>query len=156
MRGGLTGINRRDALAAVAVVGLGLFGITEALGYRLGEMRNIGPGAFPLIVSVLILIAGVLIGFESIFKRHHDGEYPAPYAPNYRVLLFVMASLLSFAAVTPMFGAVPGIVVCVFLSAQADGSLRLWQTAILAALIAGFCALVFVVLLNLPLELFVW
>lgn len=157
MRGRLASIRRRDALAAVAVIALGVFGIVEALGYRLGELRNIGPGTFPLIVSALIVASGVLIGAESLAPPPPaETDDPANDPPRYRVLLFVTAGLLSFAVLTPIAGAVPGIVACVFLTAYADGSLSLWRIALLAAAVAAFCAVVFVQLLNLPLNLVEW
>ncbi len=150
----LAAINRRDAWTAVAVVALGLAGVVMALDYRLGELRNIGPGAFPLIVSLLIVLSGMLIAMEGLAPEREEVIDDGP--PPYRVLIFVTAGLLAFTVVTPMAGAVPGILACVILASLADGSLRVWQVGALAALVAGFCALVFVVLLKLPLELVTW
>ncbi len=156
MRSSLAKIRRRDVAVAAAVIAFGAFGIAESLSYRLGELRNIGPGAFPFIVSALIVLSGILIAAEGLFQNGPEGDEIPEGAPNWRVLIFITTALLSFAAITPEFGVVPGIVVCVFIAAQADGSLRLWQTGLLAVLIAGFCAVVFVVLLKLPLELVDW
>ncbi|MBE9640144.1 tripartite tricarboxylate transporter TctB family protein [Salipiger mangrovisoli] len=152
----LAAIDWRDASVAVAVMALGLTGVVLASRYSLGEMRNIGPGAFPMIVSVLILLAGGLIAIESVVMRREEGDDLSAEPVPYRVLLFVTAGLLAFALLTPVAGAVPGILACILLAAMADGSLRLWQVAVLAALVAGFCALVFVVLLKLPMTLVTW
>lgn len=146
---------RNDALAAAAVLALGVFGIVESLGYRLGAMRNIGPGVFPLIVSAGLVISGLLILIEALAVRPGAEDADMSGAAP-RVLIFVTAALLAFAVLMPPAGLVPAIVVAVGLSALADGSLRLWQVAALAAGVAGFCALVFVYFLNLPLDLVRW
>ncbi|MCT4373037.1 tripartite tricarboxylate transporter TctB family protein [Yangia mangrovi] len=156
MRIKLAAIDWRDASVAVAVLALGLTGVVLSSRYSLGEMRNIGPGAFPMIVSVLIVLTGLLIAIESVVARHEEGDDLRGEPVPFRVLLFVTAGLLAFVALTPLAGAVPGILACVFLASMADGSLRLWQVALLAALVAGFCALVFVVLLKLPMTLVTW
>lgn len=156
MRNKLAAIDWRDASAAVAVMALGLTGVVLSSNYHLGEMRNIGPGAFPMIVSALIVLSGILIAVESLAARHEEGDDLRSEPVPHRVLLFVTSGLLAFAALTPLAGAVPGILACVCLAAMADGSLRLWQVAALAALVAGFCALVFVVLLKLPMTLVAW
>jgi hypothetical protein len=152
----LLGLPWRDAASALAVMGIGAFGVIEALGYRLGELRNIGPGAFPLGVGVLLLACGVLIVAEGRMAAPGAAEDPAASRAPLRVILLVCGGLLSFVLLMPRFGAVPGIVACVVISAHADGSLRLWQVLLLAAGMAAFCAFVFAGLLNLPLELLTW
>lgn len=138
----------RRIVSALGIVALGGFGAYQALGDNLGALRNIGPGAFPLIVSALLVISGLIILFEDAAPR---GE-----GSSLRVLAFVIASLLAFAFLTPIIGSMPAIAASVFLAASADGSLKIWQVAALAAAVAVFCAIVFVGLLNLPLPLFAW
>jgi len=138
----------RRIVSALGIVALGGFGAYEALGDSLGALRNIGPGAFPLIVSVLLMASGLIILFED--------AAPGGKGASWRVLAFVIASLLSFALLTPIIGSMPAIATSVFLAAYADGSLKIWQVAALAVLVAVFCAIVFVGLLNLPLPLFKW
>ena len=145
----------RDAVSALAILGLGLFAIVEALGYRLGELRNIGPGAFPLIVGALLVLSGFLIIAEGLGRLNAD-EANSEGSASLRVLAFVCAALFAFAYMMPRFGTVPAIVVCVVLAAQADGSLRMWQVLALATGMAAFCTIVFVTLLNLPLDLIKW
>lgn len=146
----------RNAVSALAILGLGLFAIVEALGYRLGELRNIGPGAFPLIVGALLVLSGFLIFAEGLGRLNADEEANSEDAASLRVLAFVCAALFAFAYMMPKFGTIPAIMVCVVLAAQADGSLRLWQVLLLAAGMAAFCTVVFVTLLNLPLDLIKW
>lgn len=151
----LAQLSGRDLLAAAAVLALGIFGMVEAMDYRLGELRNIGPGAFPLAVSTLLVVSGLLIAAEGTVAIRADRDQSAETAPV-RVVIFIAAGLLAFAFLMPRFGLLPAIAACVGLSAFADGSLRLWQVALLAAAVAAFCAVVFVVLLNLPLDLVTW
>ncbi len=151
----LVSVRTKDAIAAAAVAALGVFGMIEATSYRMGELRNIGPGTFPLIVSAMILAAGILIGLESLAPVADEDE-GVQDRPNWRALLFVTTGLLSFTLIAPLFGAVPGIFACVYLAAWADGTLSFWRVGILAAGISAFCAFVFVHLLNLPLDLVEW
>ena len=145
----------QDSVAALAVIALGAYGTVESLGYPLGGLRNIGPGAFPLIVSVLLVLSGALILAEGVAALGRERDAP-PELAAFRVMIFIVAGLLAFALLIPRFGLAPAIAACVALSALADGNLKAWQVAVLAATIACFCAVVFVVLLNLPLDLVTW
>ncbi len=151
----LFGMAWRDAMSALAVFCLGAFAIVEGVSYRLGELRNIGPGTFPVIVGTLLVLSGLLIVAEGLAGSNHK-DMPEAEAAPVRVLVFVCAALLAFAFLMPRFGTVPAIVACVILAANADGSLRLWQVVALAFGMAAFCTVVFVYLLNLPLELWTW
>lgn len=143
-------IDLRDGLAALFVLLIGAFGIADALTHNFGTMRNIGPGAFPLIVSILILASGIWILVES-WRAQGDVEASGGSSP--RVIAFVVAGMLAFALLAQQFGIGPGIFACVVLSAMAEGKLKWWQMLLLATVLTGFCALVFITFLNLPLRL---
>lgn len=149
------GMPWRDAASAAAILAIGTFAVIESLGYRLGELRNIGPGAFPLGIGVLLIVCAAVIVVEGRLNVHRAREEDEGGA-QIRALVMICAALLSFVFLMPRFGAVPGIIACVGLSAYADGSLRFWQAALLGAAMAGFCAVVFTILLNLPLDLVKW
>ena len=155
MRRAFLKLSWRDSVSALVIFGLGLFAVMEALSYRLGELRNIGPGTFPLIVGTLLILSGLLIIAEGS-GRPNSHEVNPEGGATLRVLAFVSAALFAFALLMPRFGAVPAIMICVFLAAQADGSLRPLQILVLAAGMAAFCALLFATVLNLPLDLFKW
>ncbi|NQV98312.1 MAG: tripartite tricarboxylate transporter TctB family protein [Rhodospirillales bacterium] len=147
------GVAWPDWVAAGAMIGLGAFGVAESLQYGLGVLRNIGPGTFPLIVSTFIFAAGWLILVEGVMATAPSVQIK--WAPP-RVLLFILAGLLSFAFLAQRFGLVPGIFGCVILSCMAEGRLKWWQVLAIAAVLSGFSAFVFVEILSLPLRLVRW
>lgn len=142
-----------DIVASISVICIGAFGISDAMTHDFGVLRNIGPGAFPLIVSLMIIIAGLLIlieaGLGSSPVGVQEGNSP-------RVLIFIITGLLAFSLLSQRFGILPGIFACVTLTSLAENKLKPWQVALLSLFLTAFCALVFIYFLKLPLRLVKW
>lgn len=143
----------RDSLAALCVVSIGFVGIWDATTHNFGVMKNIGPGAFPLIVSIMIVCSGALIFTEGKWGKTAE-DPPAGNSP--RVIIFVAAGMLSFGFLAQRWGIMPGIIACVTLCSLAENDLKIWQIVTLSLALTGFCALIFIYFLHLPLRLLSW
>jgi Tripartite tricarboxylate transporter TctB family len=132
----------------------GLFLIAISLGFGLvslryprGDFARAGPGMFPLIVSSLLLLIGVITVVRSRYVEH------MPITFNARNIALILASLCGFAIVSEHVNMIAGVIFMVFLASVA-GSAKysvVRNLKIAAGLIA--VALVFQKLLgfNLPL-----
>lgn len=58
--------NERSFAAGCLFIVIGIFGIVVAGGYRLGSAAQMGPGYFPLLVSILMTLLGVVIAVGSL------------------------------------------------------------------------------------------
>ncbi|MEO3690635.1 tripartite tricarboxylate transporter TctB family protein [Roseateles paludis] len=100
--------------------GLVLAGIALAFGlgalrFPLGTMAHAGPGLFPLMVSVMLLLVAVVMLVRSRFTR------PEPLDGGLRNVGLIMASLCAFALASHFVNMTAGIVALVFVSSFAGG-----------------------------------
>ncbi|MBU8546343.1 tripartite tricarboxylate transporter TctB family protein [Roseomonas sp. ROY-5-3] len=118
--------------------------------YNLGELRRMGPGAFPAGLGLLNALFGLLILVPAFFRK---GEMPVPAI---RPLLAIIAGGLSFAFLIEPAGLVPATVALVFVVALAEQKQRWLRTAILAAALSVMAVLVFTKGLGIPVPAFRW
>ena len=103
------------------VRGLFLSGIALAFGlpslqYKVGTFSRAGPGMFPLIVSSLLLTAGLIMVLRARFVARD------PMGLNLRNIGIVMASLCGFALLSLYLDMIVGITFLVFCSAFAGAT----------------------------------
>ena len=132
---------RGSALLGIAL----LFGV-PALSYRVGSLARAGAGLFPLLVSGLVGVIGLVMLVQARF------EAPEPVRFGLRNILLIMTSLVGFALIAKFVSTIPAIVFLVFVAglAGADYSLarNLKISAVLIVIAFGFRTLLG---LNLPL-----
>lgn len=138
-------INKADFFAGLLFILFGAgFGIT-ALDLDIGTTLRMGPGYFPLMLSVLLVLFGIAIvgtSFRSV------GEAVGPYAR--RGMVFILGAPVFFALTVRGAGFVPAIFVTTLIAAMAALKLRPVQAIGLAAGVTIFCTLVFSYALGLP------
>jgi len=101
-------MNDRNLVRGLFLVALSLaFGI-GAFRYPIGHFERAGPGLFPLMVSGLLLLIGVITVVRSRFVKH------VPLAFNYKNIAIILASLCGFALVSELVNMIAGIVFMVF------------------------------------------
>jgi len=96
------------ALVAIALC----FGI-PALTYRVGTFSNAGPGLFPLLVSCIVGLIGVVMIVRARFERVESLPF------KLRNIFIVLAGLVGFAIIAKHFNVVGAIVYLVFVSTLA-------------------------------------
>lgn len=144
-------ISGKTWLAGGLAGGVAFLGMQQAMGYDFGSARQIGPAVFPFGLSLILLLAAIGILAEDIItKARHDGPATAPII----VLAGVLGGPVAFALLVESFGLVPAIFGCVLIASVADRALTLVTALLLAAAMSLICGLVFVSLLNLPIDLF--
>jgi len=134
----------RGLLLAAIALGFGL----GALRYSVGTFAHAGPGLFPLMVSVLLLIVALATIVRSRFVK------AVPLGFNLKNIGLLLLALCSFALVTRwLHNMIAGIVVMVFIAGIAASG-NTWQRNLKIA--AGLIAIAFIFqkLLGLSLPLY--
>lgn len=128
----------------------GAAGIALALGYDLGTPTHVGPGGFPLILSVILAALGLANLVQGAL---------APYASGLgawraRAIYLVPLSVVFFGLTVERLGLVVAIVGTTIIAGLANPTIRVLEIAIMCAVLAIFGAAVFVYGLDLPFSLF--
>jgi hypothetical protein len=109
-------MNDRNFIRGLFLIAISLgFGLI-ALRYPRGDFARAGPGLFPLIVSSLLLLIGVITLVRSRYVEH------MPLIFNTRNIALILASLCGFAVISERVNMIAGIIFMVFLASTAGSA----------------------------------
>jgi len=118
-----------------------------ALNYQIGQFSRAGPGLFPLMVSCLLFLIGLITVVRSRFVES------VPLSYNMKNIVLILLGLCGFALISEHLNMIAGIVFLVFCTSFAGTSYSVVRNLkISAGLIA--VAFMFRILLGLQLPLF--
>ena len=122
-----------------------LFGLVSR-NYTIGQLSRSGPGLFPLMVSSLLFVVGLLSVVRSYFVE------PVPLDYNVKNIALILLSLVGFVVASEYLNMIVGIIFLVFCSTFAGTSYSVVRNIkISAGLIAIAFAFQKLLGLNLPL-----
>jgi hypothetical protein len=136
----------------MAVGGAFAFG---ASNYTIGTGARMGPGYFPLVLGVLLVLIGIAVTFTSMVVETEDGDKIGAIA--WKPLFFIIAANLVFGASIgglPLIGLKPlglivGIYLLTYIASHAGEEHNFKEVAILATILALLSYIAFIVLLKL-------
>lgn len=136
----------RNLVRGVVLIAIALaFGL-PALRYPIGDFTRAGAGLFPLLVSGLLLLIGVITVVRSRFVA------PLPLEFQYRNITIILTSLCGLALISLLINMTVGIVFMVFFAGFAASSYSVSRNVkVAAALVAVAFAFYKLLGLNLPL-----
>ena len=137
--------NVRDLLAGCLFLSFGLAFLYVAQDYQLGSARRMGPAYFPVVLSLILLGIGV-----ATVARAFVVAGPPIREVAGKALALVTAAVVLFGLMVQGAGLGIAAAALVLVSAPASRNFRLVPTLALAAALAAFCVLVFIVGLGLP------
>ena len=141
----------KDFWAGIIYIAFGLTGAIVGRDYSVGTTNQMGPGYFPLALSMLLMGVGLICLFRTFTVK-------APPLPAFRLkpALLIIGALLLCGYLLPRAGLIFALTALMLIAASAsDQFSSQWKKIIL--LIIGttvFCVIVFVHLLGLSLPLF--
>ena len=139
-------MNNLNLLRGLVLMAVALaFGI-GSLNYQIGQFSRSGPGLFPLMVSSLLLLIGVVTVVRSRFVEAVPVDY------NLKNIALILTSLCGFAVLSMFLNMIAGIVFLVFCSSFAGKTYTVARNLKVCAGLIGI-ALVFQKLLGLNLPL---
>jgi hypothetical protein len=138
----------KDFWAGLMFIGFGLVFAWMASGYSLGRAGRMGPGYFPLALSIVLLTLGAVIVLRALALRS------APVA-GLRVLPLALltVAIVAFGLVIEPVGLIAAVPLVTVIAARAGPEFRWLEAAGLALALLVFSAIVFVYGLGLPLKL---
>lgn len=142
--------NRKEFTLGLLYAAVGAFFALTSLDYDFGTRIRIGPGYFPFWLGVILAGIGVAILLRSLSPETESARLPDFHI---RGLIIVFGSLALFAALLKLLGAFFGVVLLVVLASVASHEFDLRKSLIWALIVAAFCAVLFVVLLDVQIPL---
>ena len=141
--------NPRDLGAAITFIVIGSAGMWFGREYDFGEAARMGPGYFPIMVSGLLVLIGIVVGAQAFAIEGVPIE-----RFRWRSVLLILAAVLCFGALIEVGGLATTIVATVAIAAFATHEAAWKGTLGLAVFLAAFCVIVFVYALGQPIPIF--
>lgn len=126
------------------------FGLTSFFGMEVGSALRMGPGYFPLVLSILITAIGLAVGLKAL-------TISAPFHPQhapFRSIVAIVVAPIIFGLTVRGLGFAPAVTLTAFSAAMAAKDQKPHLAAIIALAITAFCLAVFYYGLGLPVRLF--
>jgi hypothetical protein len=146
------GIGGYDWLTGGIVTAIGVFVVARSATYQVGSASHMGPGYFPLVSGILVIIFGLAI----IFVEGRRAVEGVNVQPQFRALVFISLGLASFAALIERTGLVPAVMATTILCCLANKSIRPLTAVALAVVAAALASAIFVWGLRMPMDLIEW
>jgi len=140
-------MTNRNVVRAAFVIAVALSFSIGSLRYSIGTFAHAGPGLFPLVISTIVLLLGVISLIQS---RYED---PVQMTFALRGFAIILTSFCGFAAVSYFIGMAAGIVFMVFCASLAGSSFS-WSRSLKIAAALLVVALLMNKVLNLDLPLY--
>jgi hypothetical protein len=110
-------MNNRNFVRGLCLIAIALlFGVVAINKYSIGQLSRSGPGMFPLLVSSMLFLVGLLTLVRSRFVD--------PVALDYNVknIAIILVSLVGFTVISEFVNMIPAIIFLVFVSTYAGTS----------------------------------
>ena len=138
-----------DLIAGVGLMAVGAFFGWQTLGLDIGTSLRMGPGYFPMILSGLMFLLGLLVAVQSLGR---EGEPGTPIA--WRGILFILPAPIFFGLTVRGLGFVPALFITTLIASQASVKMRPVYALVLAVAVTVISTLIFSYGLGLPFRRF--
>ena len=139
----------KDLVAGLMFIGIGIASIVIASNYTLGTAARMGPGYFPRILGILMIVLGAIIVLRSL-------RVSGPPLPGWkwRPVLVILGSVIVFGLVVNWLGLVFSTMLLIVLSSAASTEFRPKEAVISGVLLAALAVGVFII--GLKLQMGIW
>jgi hypothetical protein len=139
----------KDFVAGLMFVAFGIGAIVVAANYPLGTAARMGPGYFPRMLGILLIVLGSALALRAL--RLQGSPLPAwPWRPT----IVVLGSVVMFGLIVTRVGLALSTVILIVLASTASNESRPKEAVISGIALAALAIAVFVV--GLKLQLPVW
>ena len=143
-------LSEKECVAGFLFMAIGVGWGYASSHYRLGMATDMGPGYFPLAVSVALVFLGMCSVIRSL--RVADGERVGAWP--LRAMLFILLGVVAFALLLGHFGLIAASLALIALSCHHRLLTRPLEVVALAVGIIALVVVLFVYALDLPFDLF--
>lgn len=133
-------------LGAAALLCFAIIAAICATSFSMGEDGRMGPGSFPLLLSLSLVAVSFLIFIEGV------REPSVRVVVAWRPLVCILGSVGTFIVAMTFLGLIPSVFLTVLIGVLADSRARLIPSLVSAGCIAIVCWALFIVGLGLPIS----
>lgn len=139
----------KDFVAGLLFIAFGVAAITIGSSYTLGTAARMGPGYFPRILGILLIVLGSALGLRAV-------RLNGPPLPGWkwRPTVIVLASVAVFGMIVNWAGVVLSTVLLIVAASAASHEFRFRESLLAGAVLAALAVGVFVI--GLKLQLPIW
>lgn len=138
-----------DVLAGGIFILIGGAFAVGSLGYQLGTPLRMGPGAFPLLVGVIVAVLGLAIVIKGLIAGEVAEFGPVPW----RAIAVIVLAVIFFGSTVRGLGFIPTSAVTALLTTLASRRIRPITAVAVSAGLTAVGTLIFVVGLQLRIPL---
>lgn len=143
-------INHKDFWAGVLFLAFGAFFAGEGASYTFGSAARMGPGYFPTILGMLLMLFGLIVAVGGM----RAGASPETVDRfSWPTLALILGPIVLFGLLLEPLGLILSLLMLVGISSYASHEFS-WRGALYnAAFLIGLCLLVFIYALGLQFQL---
>ncbi|SMO64234.1 tripartite tricarboxylate transporter TctB family protein [Paracoccus laeviglucosivorans] len=138
-----------DLAAGLLLIAAAAFFGWQTMGLPIGTSLRMGPGYFPMVLSIILFVLGVIITLKS-FGR--EGEAFGRIA--WRGILFILPAPIFFGLTVRGLGFVPALFFTTLIASQASIRMKPLHALVLAVAVTILSTLIFSYGLGLPFRRF--
>ena len=141
-------LNSQDFMAGLAFMAFGIVGIVVAHDYEMGTAVRMGPGYFPLILSWLLTLIGLVIAVYGLaVERIPMDKW------SIRALGLVLGAVTLFGFFLEVLGMVVSVVLLVTVSSVASRNFRLREIVAISIFLSVLASVIFIFGLSMPIKI---
>ena len=133
----------QDLGAGLVFLAIGIAGLYFGSELAVGTSARMGPGYFPVLLSGLIIVVGLVVGFQGLTV-----EGPPIEKVQLRPISFIIAAILIFGFLIESIGLALTAILLTIFAAYARPEVKLSETILLGVGLALFTVVVFVYVLG--------
>jgi len=139
----------KDFYAGLLFIAFGVAAIVVGSNYTLGTAARMGPGYFPRMLGILLIVLGAILAVRATRLQ----GVPVPRF-HWRPLLIVLGSVVLFGLIVEQAGLFASTVVLIFVASAASREFR-WKEALASGVFFALLGIA-VFVLGLKLQLPIW
>ena len=142
--------SQRELTAGLIFFSIGAIWLASSLTYRIGTATAMGPGYFPLVVSLILTGLGIGSVIRSVKFAEADVLEPWPVV----VIVLVLGGVVGFGLLLESAGLIAAAAVLTLLSCWSRWRTRPVETLLLTAALIALVSGIFVFGLGMPVDLY--
>lgn len=147
--GGGGRIDLKELLSGLLLIAIAAcFAVSALRNLSLGSASAMGPGYFPLMVTIPLALLGLVMAVRAFSRPGSPETLVRPVA-----LVLVLASPLVFAFTISKLGFLPAVILTVLISSWASRSITVRAALVTTAVLSVMCVVIFYYLLRMPVQL---
>lgn len=136
----------RPLYAGAIFTAIGAVGLAEASTYRLGTAFHMGPGYFPVCLSVLLMLLGVAAVVQGLMR----GGPAVPLHWEWRDLVLLVVGVVLFGLLIDRVGLLAAAAGLIVPACAARLRSRPLEMVLVWGVLSAFCGFIFIELFDLP------